>query len=306
MFRSRLTLSALVLATLTACHQASLIPLGPAGGLGARKTEAAVTVLAAGDIATRDGDGDERTGRQLDLLPGAIFALGDNAYPSGAAADFAEAFEPAWGRHKRRIHPVVGNHEYRTPGASAYFDYFGAAAGPREKGYYAVELNEHWRALVINSNEEAVGGVGPGSRQYAWLEAELTRQPAKNVIAAFHHPRFSSGIHGDNKHMQPVWELLVRRGVDIVLAGHDHHYERFHPTSADGGRDDAHGLRHFVVGTGGAPSRPFVWFKKRITAVREKQAVGVLALALWKDEFDWKFMSAFGPAFTDAGTAPVR
>jgi hypothetical protein len=55
-------------------------------------------------------------------------------------------YDPTWGTEKARTKPSVGNHEYLTPGASGYFDYFGTAAGARDRGYYSYDLGE-WHII---------------------------------------------------------------------------------------------------------------------------------------------------------------
>ena len=81
------------------------------------------TLLAAGDIAGCDTPGDEATAEILDRLSGIVIPLGDSAYEDGTPTQFAECFDPTWGRHKARIRPIIGGHEYRTPGAAGYFGY---------------------------------------------------------------------------------------------------------------------------------------------------------------------------------------
>jgi acid phosphatase type 7 len=91
-------------------------------------------IVAAGDIANCAGEGDEETARLVGGIEGTVLTLGDEAYPEGTAQDFRECYEPSWGQFKGRTKPVPGNHEYETEGASAYFGYFGEAAGNPEEG----------------------------------------------------------------------------------------------------------------------------------------------------------------------------
>ncbi|MEB3284022.1 MAG: metallophosphoesterase [Candidatus Sericytochromatia bacterium] len=267
-----------------------------------------VVFSGAGDIAF-EGPGAEQTARILDGITGAVFTLGDNAYQSGSAEEFARFYHPTWGRHLSRTFPVVGNHEYRTPGASGYFAYFGPRAGDPGKGYYAFDLNPFWRVYSINSADETDGAskqLGMGSEQYRWLAMELDTHRNKNTIAMWHHPRFSSGAHGDNPETDAIWRLLVEKGVDIALWGHDHHYERFHPADVSGREDEKKGLRSFVVGTGGKNHYPFFKLPKRITAVRNARTFGVLKLTLHPTAYDWKFLPAAGGKFSDEGRSSVR
>ena len=100
-----------------------------------------VTFVGAGDIAKCDIIGGAAgTARLLDTIPGTVFTVGDNAYPNGSAKDFADCYEPTWGRHKARTRPAPGNHDYHTRNAQPYFDYFGENAGPPGLGYYSYDL----------------------------------------------------------------------------------------------------------------------------------------------------------------------
>jgi hypothetical protein len=94
-------------------------------------------LVGAGDIAGCNNPGDEATAALLDQIPGAVFTLGDNVYPSGTLSLLEQCYAPSWGRHKDRTRPVVGNHEYDASGNTGFFDYFGSAAGPVGKGYYS-------------------------------------------------------------------------------------------------------------------------------------------------------------------------
>lgn len=270
--------------------------------------EDVVVFTGAGDIAY-EGQGAEQTAKLLDGIPGPVFTLGDNAYQNGSPEEFARFYHPTWGRHLNRTFPVVGNHEYRTPGAAGYFAYFGQRAGDPSKGYYAFNLNAHWRVFSLNSADETDGAskqLGPGSEQYRWLAAELDAYRDKNVIAMWHHPRFSSGAHGDNSETDALWRLLVDKGADLALWGHDHHYERFHPANTAGNKDEDAGMRSFVVGTGGKNHYPFFKFPKRITAVRNSRTFGVLKLTLYPKAYDWTFVPVAGERFSDQGRSSVR
>lgn len=266
-------------------------------------------LVGAGDIAY-ESPGAEETAKLLDKIPGIVFTLGDNAYQTGSHAEYAKHYHPTWGRHKDRTRPVVGNHEYRTPGAAGYFDYFGDAAGDRTKGYYAYDVNAFWRVVVINSSEAgrdaAAKNLGPDSEQYRWFAAELDTHKDKNVIAMWHHPTYSTGAHGDNDETEDLWKLAHSKGVDVILWGHDHHYERFHPMDGKGKRDDLNGVRSFVVGTGGKNHYRFFKFPKRTTAVRDAKTFGVLKLTLEERAYEWTFLPVAGAKFTDSGRSAVH
>ncbi|MCH7718695.1 MAG: metallophosphoesterase, partial [Chloroflexi bacterium] len=152
-------------------------------------------LVGAGDIASCASSGDEATADLLDGIAGTVVTFGDNAYQSGTESEFADCYEPTWGRHKARTRPAPGNHDYITPGASGYFEYFGAAAGDPSKGYYSYDLGA-WHVIAINSNCSQVGGCDAGSPQEQWLRADLAESPTSCTVAYWHHPRFSSSLHG--------------------------------------------------------------------------------------------------------------
>lgn len=293
-------------------------------------------IAAAGDIACdpnnrsfRDGAGTAGSCRQQatsDLLVDAgltaVFALGDLQYYCGSTAAFAESYDPSWGRVKHITRPVVGNHEYlakgadddptsaantatgcdaSNAGAAGYFDYFGAAAGDRTQGWYSFDIGA-WHVVVLNSNCRPAGGCGDGSPQLDWLAEDLAAHPAACTMALWHAPRFSSGDHGDDEDSAPFWRALYAAGADVVLNGHEHIYERFAPMDAAGAREDAHGIRQFTVGTGGANHTDVVAPRPNSEVV-DDTTFGVLRMTLHPDGYDWQFVPERGRNFEDRGAA---
>lgn len=249
--------------------------------------------VGAGDIAVCGGSSD-LTARLLDAIGGTVFTLGDNAYFSGTRQEFRDCYDPTWGRHKSRTRPVPGNHEYQSPGASPYFEYFGVSAGPAGLGYYSFDLGS-WHAVALNS----VMPVKTGSAQAGWLLQDLGASRASCTIAYWHHPLFSSGPHGDHPYLRELWRILYDSGADVVLVGHDHAYERFAPQDPDGRADPARGIRQFVVGTGGAPLYQFGGV--RANSEVRISALGVLKLTLQADTYQWEFIPVSGPADSGSG-----
>ena len=256
-------------------------------------------LVAAGDIAGCGSPGAEATAKLLDSMPGTLITLGDNAYESGTATEFVNCYGPTWGRYKARTHPAAGNHEYATKGASGYFAYFGAAAGDPTKGYYSYDLGT-WHIVVINSNCSEIQGCQAGSPQERWLRTDLSRHPTRCMLAYWHHPRFSSGQHGNDNEMQPIWQALYDAAVDVVLNGHDHDYERFARQTPTGRADPLQGIREFVVGTGGKEHYPF-GPPIANSQVRDDKTFGVLKLTLHPTSYDWAFIPVAGKTFTDSG-----
>jgi calcineurin-like phosphoesterase family protein len=258
-------------------------------------------LVGAGDIATCQASGDETTSALLDTIPGTVVTLGDNVYERGTPQEFTSCYDPSWGRHRVRTRPAIGNHEYGTPSGSGHFAYFGSAGGEIGKGYYSYDLGA-WHVIALNSNCAAIGGCGPGSPQEQWLRADLAASSARCTLAYWHHPRFSSGIHGSIPATDAFWRDLYAAGADVVLVGHDHHYERFAPQDPNGVADPARGIREFVVGTGGAPLRP-VLRRAANSEVFRDDTQGVLKLSLSRDRFEWEFVPVAGKTFSDRGSS---
>jgi acid phosphatase type 7 len=257
-------------------------------------------LLAVGDIATCNGKGDDVVAQLVETLPGDLVLLGDNAYEKGSPSQYRHCYDPNWGLFKTRTHPAAGNHEYLTEAASGYFNYFGAAAGNPEQGYYSYEVGA-WHLIALNSNCSQVGGCQVGSAQEQWLRADLAAHPAACTLAYWHHPLFSSGQHGNNTQMWPVWQALYEAGADVVLNGHDHDYERFAPQDPEGVADAARGLREFVVGTGGKNHYKFSRAPGANSEVRNDNTFGVLKLTLSPQSYTWEFIPEPGKTFTDVG-----
>jgi hypothetical protein len=286
----------------------------PASGGGA--IDAAVLV-GAGDIANCDSDGDELTASLLDSIlaeneNAVVFTLGDNVYGRGTEENFAKCYDPTWGRHKAVTRPVPGNHDYKNGflwfvvggHAGPYFDYFNSfagQAGDRGDGWYMYELGD-WDVYALNTNKGK--RVKRDSRQWRWLRSTLREHRSSCSIAYVHHPRFGAGNHGDNDGMVDTWDLLEQYGVDILLAGHEHSYQRFGAERSDGTPSKI-GIRQFVVGTGGT----FLVNKRQKTkGSLEKWTAdyhGVLKLTLHPDGYDWEFITTDGVVW-DSGSSSCQ
>jgi hypothetical protein len=258
----------------------------------------------AGDIANCSSlAGAEATAKLLDAIPGTVYTLGDNAYGSGTATEFANCYDPTWGRHKARTRPAAGNHEYRTSGASGYFGYFGSAAGPTpQNGYYSYDLGQ-WHVVVLNTNDQcSYVSCAAGSAQAKWLQADLAAHPAQCTLAYFHHPLFTSGNYSPGfSAVKPLWDVLYSGGAEVVLNGHDHIYERFAPKTPSGAKNQESGIREFVVGTGGAEHYGINTVQP-YSEVRNTGTFGVLKLTLHPTSYDWQFVPEAGKTFTDSGS----
>jgi len=268
----------------------------------------AFVLVGAGDIAgCEDLKGAEATAKLIEQIPGTVFAAGDLAYENGTAEDFKNCYGPTWGRFKERTKPALGNHEYAVPGAgaSAYFEYWGTQAGQLGRGYYSYELGD-WHVVVLNTNCNArnLGGCGTGSPQETWLKEDLGKRPSACILAYGHHALFSSGVfkkHAVHPELRQLWQDLYAAHADLVLAGHEHSYERFAPQDPEGKPDSANGIREIVVGTGGR-SHDLLGFATPNSEVREWDTYGVLKLTLTPGRYTWEFIPEEGKSFHDAGS----
>ncbi|WP_327372663.1 DNRLRE domain-containing protein [Streptomyces sp. NBC_01216] len=253
-------------------------------------------LVGAGDIAT-SGSGDSATANLLDGIPGTVFTTGDNAYPDGTASDFANYYDPTWGRHKARTRPAPGNHDYHTSGASAYYSYFGANAGTAGKGYYSYDLG-NWHVVSLNSEV----GMSVGSAQEQWLRADLAASTKPCTVAYWHKPRWtSSSSHGPDASTGPLVQALYDHDAELILTGHNHQYERFAPQNPSGQLDATHGIRQFVAGMGGASHYGFGTIQANSEA-RNSDTHGVLKLTLHAGGYDWEFVPEAGKTYNDSGT----
>ncbi|MEO7455626.1 MAG: PKD domain-containing protein [Gemmatimonadaceae bacterium] len=314
--RLRSPLVALAIVALYGCTGTDSPTNAPAPAAIARDVtgNADPVIVAAGDIACGTGTAAGTPCRQAavanvigSIHPDAVLPLGDNQYENGTLAEFNSFYGPTWGAYKSITRPAVGNHEYQTANASGYFDYFNGVgvqsgpAGDRGKGYYSYDLGA-WHLIALNSNCGSVGGCGAGSAQETWLRADLAAHPAACTLAYWHHPRFSSGVHGNDASTQALWQALYNAKADVVLAGHDHNYERFAPQTATGTLDNANGVRSFVVGTGGKEQRAMGTTVAN-SQLRSNTSFGVLKLTLHPTSMDWQFVPVPGDPLNDAGSA---
>jgi 3',5'-cyclic AMP phosphodiesterase CpdA len=274
---------------------ALLLLLAACGGGGAPERRPPASLIAAGDIASCWWRADEATARLLDGMEGVVAPLGDLVYQSGTQGQFEDCYGPTWGRHLARTRPAIGNHDRRTQKGAPYYRYFGARAGKAGEGWYSYAL-DGWHVVVLNTEVP----IGAGSPQLRWLANDLRAHPARCTLAYMHRPRFSSGKHGGSRRVTDAWRVLYAAGVDVVLAGHDHVYERFAPLTPDGEPDPVRGIVSFVVGTGGAPLYGKGDVQPHSQVVRN-DVHGVLALRFRPDGYEWEFVPVPGERFHDRG-----
>lgn len=274
--------------------------------------DAAPLIAVAGDIACDPANRNFNGGRGangqcrqmatstmlLNRTPAAVLALGDTQYVRGSLPAYRASYDPSWGRVKAITRPVPGNHEYDTEGAAGYFDYFGDNAGARGRGWYSFDIGG-WHVVALNSNCSVVR-CDSKSAQAAWLRQDLTANAAKCTLAFWHHPRFSSGKHGSDTAVRALFTILYNRGVDLLLSGHEHSYERLAPMKPDGTIDYRLGVRQMVVGTGGSNHYGF-GTPLRGSQFRNASHYGIVTLRLHPASYEHRFI-AIGGRTIDSGS----
>jgi acid phosphatase type 7 len=259
----------------------------------------AVTIMGTGDIAGDQQDAASTADLIRAADPHAVFTTGDNAYPDGSQSAYAERYDPAWGFLKDRTHPTPGNHEYRTGGATGYTNYFGVenVTNSVDGGvYYAWDVGNGWRAYAVNTE------VSTSGAQLTWLREDVAAHPGQHYILYGHRPRYTSGKHAPSEDICPLWDALADTGgLEIVIAGHNHQYERFAPMDC-AGQASPQGARSFVVGSGGNGLYAFPKTESG-SEFRNNSDYGVLQLDLYENSYDWEFIASGrgNPASAEAG-----
>ena len=260
-----------------------------------------VTLAAAGNIVSCGDEEDAMaTAAIIDTLPSntIVAALGDNVFEDGTLENFQTCYEKAWGKFKTRTRAVVGNHERQ--GNYDIFRYFSDMTGTAAKGWYSYEAGS-WHVIVLHIHD--FSSFGATSEQMDWLRSDLAANTGKKcTLAMWHDPRFLSSndptfnVRGGQKH---VWQALYDAGVDVVLNGGQHQYERMRPMDPDGNVDEDRGILQINSGVGGHS-----W--TAVSNVHPNQAAfrtgfGVLVMKLKEQSYDFTFVSSTG-ASSDSGS----
>ena len=221
------------------------------------------------------------------MRPHVVLPLGDLQYERGTLRQFRRSYARSWGKLASRTRPTIGNHEYGTPGARGYFSYFWSRQ-PGPPGYYRTTTGS-WALYHLNSNCSMVNCAS----QAAWLDQQMTARPARCTLVTMHHPRFSSGSHGNQTFVEPLWDVAYEHRNDLVLSGHEHLYERFLPMDGAGRIEPSRGMQSFIVGTGGKDLFPY-GTRKAGSAYLQNRLFGVLVLVLHDGWYSWGFKAVTG------------
>jgi Big-like domain-containing protein/calcineurin-like phosphoesterase family protein/fibronectin type III domain protein len=253
-------------------------------------------------VATGDGaSGEPNAAAVTDLIaswdPNLFLYLGD-VYDDGTSTEFHNWYGTGsnhYSRFRAITNPTVGNHEYQGNQAPGYFDYW-----DNVPHYYSYNV-AGWHVINLDSTSQ-FDQTAPGTPQYDWLVQDLNASSAVCTVAYFHHPVYNIGPEGEATRMNDIWALLAQQGVDVVLTGHDHDYQRWHALNSQGGIDP-NGITQFVVGTGGHGIQDFIKSDSRMAVGFDTPptAFGALRMELNQDGTAYQFVNLQG-AVLDSGS----
>ncbi len=221
--------------------------------------------------------------------PAFVVTVGDDNYPSGSAAtidanigqyyhEFIAPYKGSYGpgASENRFWPTLGNHDWIASGAAPYLAYFTL---PGVERYYTIARGPV-QIFAVDSDPNEPHGVTATSVQGQWLQGQLAASTACWKLVFFHHPPYSSGLHGSNLWMQ--WPFAAW-GASAVLAGHDHTYERIV-------RD---GFPYFVNGLGGASIYGF-GLPVTGSAARYNASYGAMRVTATETSLTYQFITTAG------------
>lgn len=242
-----------------------------------------VHFTAMGDFGTGGNAQQEVAASMLARRPDLFIAMGDNAYSSGTEAEIqSNLFIPmADLLSEVPFFAVAGNHEYVTNQSQPYLDNLYLPTSPSGgERYYSFDWG-HVHFVGLDSS--CAIGLASKERctlaaQKEWLAKDLAESQADWKVVYFHHPPWSSGEHGSQLVMRREFgPLFEQYGVDLVLTGHDHNYERSHPMKgAAMAPSGTRGIPYLVVGGGGASLRGFPSQAPEWSALRNNKDFGFL------------------------------
>jgi hypothetical protein len=274
------------------------------------------------------------------MKPTAVAILGDEQYQVGKLSDFEQSYEQTWGGLKMLERPSPGNHEYYSytkkgdneaaQNGTGYFAYFNGhdqggtpnAEGQAgddtttAQGWYSYDVGRwHIISLNIECSSAAFGNdcsTTDGdllNTETTWLSQDLSSDHSPCTLAYWHQPTFSSTSSPTFKSdstegaaADAWWQLLYQHHATLILNGHDHVYSRFAPMDPAGNADPRHGIREFIVGTGGESLDTLAATPAPNLEAATDQYYGVLELTLKPSGYDWDFESALKNPSAPAGT----
>jgi hypothetical protein len=304
---------------------------GPASNNGCPLESATSSVLVgAGDISS-SGSRDDQTGDLIEaqLPPNGVawgvFTTGDNGYPDGTYTNY-QVYDGAWGSFRSSTRPTYGNHDYYGSSTAVGSEqYWNEGPDPtpvrvsNDTSFYAYDVGtSNWRAIVLNSasTEGPSGNLAPscavGTPQMNFLINELntSRSTGKHTVLFWHHARFSAGTdhptsQGATGCSKTFFDVAYDNGVDLVVEGHSHLYERYDSRDKSGLKVGG-GLTSIVCGTGGNSFDGLQSLPSPSPDVAFTNAWGICKLTLNTNNAQVDFVPAPGSPGTDSATVAVR
>lgn len=257
-------------------------------------SSAEITVGVLGDSG--DGSKNQYTmaGVLKDMSPGLVLHTGDVVYKNGSERRYGQNFYKPYENLLGSVpfYPVLGNHDVRTANGAPYLQAFDLPADnpQRTERYYSFDYGPvHFVAL--DSELYYADNAIPAAQQKTWLEQDLKRSKLPWKVVYLHRPLYSSsaGPHpgGDARVRDDLAPVFERTGVDLVLTGHQHNYERFRPIN---------GVTYFVTGGGGGESLYPIGPKDPRSAYAAAR-LNVLKLVISPSKLTVEALGADGTAF---------
>jgi hypothetical protein len=263
-------------------------PLSVGGGSGP------IDVAAIGDGPDGQSDVPNVTNLIASWNPSLLLYLGD-VYNDGRYAEFTNYYEPTLGQFRGITNPTIGNHEYEDNDVSGYLDYWDT-----QRHYYSFDAGG-WHIVTLDTSDQ-YNQFSPGTAQYDWLANELTTNAADCTLVYYHHPLFTVGEEGPQTELGAIWQLMAQHGVDLVLTGHQHNYERWTPLDG-AGNPDPNGITQIIAGTGGhGLQQQIVSDSRMVKGFFQSDGIfGAVRLELNTDGAGFQFVSTSGVVH-DSGT----
>lgn len=204
-----------------------------------------------------------------------VLMMGDNLYGGETPADYKKKFQDVYQPlldNKVKFYATLGNHDQPN---ERFYEYFN------------MDGKEYYRFTKGNAAFYALNSNYMDKKQLKWLEDELAKDTSDWKIAFFHHPPYSSGgKHGSDKQLREVVEpLFVKYGVNVVLAGHEHFYERLKPQQ---------GIYYFISGAGGKLREGDVRENSPLTEKFFDRDMSFMIAEIVKDEMYFQVISRTG------------
>jgi hypothetical protein len=204
-----------------------------------------------------------------------VLMMGDNLYGSETPADYKKKFQDVYQPlldNKVKFYATLGNHDQPN---ERFYEYFN------------MDGKEYYRFTKGNAAFYSLNSNYMDKKQLKWLEDELAKDTSDWKICFFHHPPYSSGgKHGSDKQLREVVEpLFVKYGVNVVLAGHEHFYERLKPQQ---------GIYYFISGAGGKLREGDVKENSPLTEKFFDRDMSFMIAEIVKDEMHFQVISRTG------------